>query len=204
MTLLDAALSALLNVVLFAVLPFAVYFAHHWWRYHRGLLETARRAGLQLGDIRYLALSVVVAVVATLPLVIWPPPLEPFLRDTSPLRPFAGLGFSGKAIAMALLYGVVKTGFSEELLFRGLIAGSLSRRFPLAWANLLQALIFLAPHLLLLLIMPEMWWVMPIVFAGALFAGWVRIKSGSILGPWLLHSCANVATCLSIAARTAA
>jgi membrane protease YdiL (CAAX protease family) len=37
---------------------------------------------------------------------------------------------------MALLYGVVKTGFSEELLFRGLIAGSLSRRLPLLWATL--------------------------------------------------------------------
>ena len=47
---------------------------------------------------------------------------------------------------MALLYGVVKTGFAEELLFRGLIAGSLGRRLPLVWANLLQALIFLLPH----------------------------------------------------------
>ena len=54
---------------------------------------------------------------------------------------------------MALLYGVVKTGFPEELLFRGLIAGSLSRRFSLLWANVVQALIFLIPHLLVLRIM---------------------------------------------------
>jgi membrane protease YdiL (CAAX protease family) len=202
MTLIEAALSALLNVVLFAGLPFLVYFVYHRWRHRRGLREIARRAGLQLGDVRYLALSVIVAAVATLPLVIWPPPLEPFLREQSPQRPFIGLGLSGTAIAMALLYGVVKTGFSEELLFRGLIAGSLSRRLPLVWANLLQALIFLAPHLLILLVMPEMWWVMPIVFVGALFVGWVRIKSGSILGPWLLHASANVAMCLSVAART--
>ena len=38
-----------------------------------------------------------------------------------------GLGLTGTSIAMALLYGVVKTGFAEELLFRGLIAGSLGR-----------------------------------------------------------------------------
>jgi membrane protease YdiL (CAAX protease family) len=103
---------------------------------------------------------------------------------------------------MALLYGVFKTGFAEELLFRGLIAGGLSRRFPLRWANLLQALIFLLPHLLVLRVMPEMWGVLPVIFAGVLFLGWVRIESGSIIGPWLIHASVNVAICLSVAART--
>jgi membrane protease YdiL (CAAX protease family) len=57
---------------------------------------------------------------------------------------------------MALLYGFVKTGLPEELFFRGLISGGLSRRFSPLWANLGQALIFLVPHLLVLRIMPEM------------------------------------------------
>lgn len=39
--------------------------------------------------------------------------------------------------------------------------------------------------------------------ASALFAGWVRIKSGSIFGPWLIHAWLNIATCLSAAVRTA-
>jgi membrane protease YdiL (CAAX protease family) len=99
---------------------------------------------------------------------------------------------------------VVKTGFTEELLFRGLIAGSLSRRMPLPWANLWQALIFLLPHLLILLARPELWGVLPIVFVGALVSGWLRTKSGSIFGPWLIHAALNVATCLNIAVRTAA
>ena len=101
------------------------------------------------------------------------------------------------------LYRSVKTGFPEELLFRGLIAGSLSRRLPLLWANLGQALIFFIPHLLVLTVMPEMWGILPIIFAVALFCGWVRIKSGSIFGSWLLHASGNVAMCLSVAARTA-
>lgn len=74
---------------------------------------------------------------------------------------------------MALVYGVVKTGFTEELLFRGLIAGCLSRRFSLLWANVMQALIFLIPHLLVLRIMPEMWGILPVIFASALFAGYL-------------------------------
>jgi membrane protease YdiL (CAAX protease family) len=51
--------------------------------------------------------------------------------------------------------------------------------------------------------MPEMWGILPVIFASALFMGWVRIKSGSIIGAWLIHASANIAICLSVAIRTA-
>ena len=105
---------------------------------------------------------------------------------------------------MALFYGVVKTGFAEEFLFRGLVAGSLSRHFSVLWANLMQALIFLVPHLFVLFVMPEMSGILPLIFVGSLFLGWVRIKSGSMVGPWLVHASANVTMALSVAIRTVA
>jgi membrane protease YdiL (CAAX protease family) len=55
----------------------------------------------------------------------------------------------------------------------------------------------------MLLVMPEMWGILPVVFVGALLAGWLRIRSGSIVGPWLIHAAANVAMCLNVAWRTA-
>jgi membrane protease YdiL (CAAX protease family) len=201
--LLNAALSAVLNVVVLGGIPFLVYFVFHKWRRKRRLGEIARRAGLQVGGVRYLGYSLLVAIACVLILILWPPPLDPFLRAGSPQQPFVGLGLCGTALLMALLYGVVKTGFAEEFLFRGLIAGSLSRRLPFIWANLVQALIFLLPHLLVLRVMPELWGILPVVFVGGLFTGWVRIRSGSILGPWLVHAAANVTTCLSVAVRTA-
>lgn len=204
MLLANAALSALLNLLLLAGLPFLFYFVYQKQRRKRGFGEIAQRAGLQLGEGRYVGYSFAFTLAAVAILVIWPPPLEPFVRAGSAQRVFRGLGLGGPTIPMALLYGVVKTGFTEEFLFRGLIAGSLSRRLSIIWANLWQALIFLAPHLLLLRIMPEMWSFLPIVFAGALFSGWLRIKSGSIIGPWLIHGSLNVATCLSVAIRTGA
>ena len=203
MPLADAALAALLNVVVLAGVPFLVYFAYHRLRHRRGLGEVARRAGLQIGEPRYLGYSLAAAAVVVVALVVWAPPVEPFLRPGSPQRAFAGLGLGPTAILLAVLYGVVKTGFAEEFLFRGLIAGSLGRRLPVPWANLAQAVIFLLPHLLVLRVMPEMWWVLPLVLAGALFGGWVRLKSGSIHGPWLMHAAANVTISLSVAARTA-
>jgi len=199
--LATAAISALVNLVVLGGLPFLAYFAYQKWRHQRSFNEIARRAGLQLGDGRFIGYGLIVALATVAVLALWPPPLEPFLREGSPQRAFVGLGLRGQAVGMALLYGVIQTGFPEELLFRGLIAGSLARRLPGVWANLLQALIFLAPHLLVLLIMPEMWWIIPIIFAAALFAGWLRIRSGSIIGPWLMHASANVAMCLSVAAR---
>jgi membrane protease YdiL (CAAX protease family) len=36
--------------------------------------------------------------------------------------------------------------------------------------------------------MPQMWMLLPLVFVLALAMGWVRIKSGSILGSWLVHA----------------
>jgi membrane protease YdiL (CAAX protease family) len=204
MLLANATLSALVNLLVFGGLPFLSYFAYQKWRHQRTFGEISRRAGLQLGSSRYVAYSVAFALAGVAMLVIWPPALDPLVRDGSPQQPFVGLGLGGPAVPMALLYGVVKTGFPEEFLFRGLIAGSLSRRLPILWANLGQALIFFLPHLLVLRVMPELWGILPVIFAGSLLFGWVRIKSGSIIGSWLMHASGNVAMCLSVAIRTAA
>jgi len=203
MWLINPVLSVLVNLVLLVAIPFLGYYLFHRWRRDRRLPEIARRAGLAVGETRYLGYAVAAAVVVAAVLLIWPPPLEPFLRKGSAQHDFVGLGLGLRSVVLALLYGVVKTGFAEELLFRGLIAGSLGRRLALPWANLVQSVIFLLPHLLILFVMPETWWILPVVFAGALFAGWLRIRSGSILGPWLIHATANVVMCLSVAARSA-
>jgi membrane protease YdiL (CAAX protease family) len=201
--LANAAISALVNVLILACVPFLLDWAYQKWRHKRGFGEIAQRAGLRLGEGRYVGYSFAFALVAVAILVLWPPPLDPLVRHGSPQQSFRGLGLGGPAVPMALLYGVVKTGFPEELLFRGLIAGSLSRRRSVLWANLGQAIIFLIPHLLVLQIMPEMWSILPVIFAGSLFLVWVRIKSGSIIGAWLIHASGNVAICLSVAIRTA-
>lgn len=203
MVITNALVSALLNLVLLAGIPFLVYYAFHRLRHQRRFGEVARRAGLQRGEPRYIAYSAAFAAVVVAGLIIWPPSMEASVRQGSSFQAFEGLGLGTPAAVMALLYGVFTTGFSEELLFRGLLTGSLSRRLSLRWANLAQAVLFLLPHLAVLSFAPELWGILPVIFVGALFLGWVRIKSGSMLGPWLIHAAVNITMGLSIAVRTA-
>jgi membrane protease YdiL (CAAX protease family) len=203
MLLVNAAVSAIAQLLLFAGLPILAYSAYHKWRHQHRWAEIAKRAGLSPCPWRYLLWSMALALVGVVAIVVWSPPLELFTREGSAQRPFVGLGLSQAAIVLALLYGAVQTGLTEEILFRGLIAGSLSRRLPFLWANVAQAFVFLLPHLLILYVMPEVWPLLPLVFVGALVFGWLRIKSGSIIGPWLMHASGNVAIALSVAIRTA-
>lgn len=202
MSLVNAAISALLQVVLLGGLPLFGYWIYRRRRYRSTFADTAARAGLQIGQARYLVYSLAFVVVGVAALIIWSPPLEPLLPQGSAQRQFVGQGLGVPAITRAFLYGVVQTGFTEELFFRGLIAGSLSRRLSLVWANLTQTFIFFLPHLAILLVAPDVWGVLPVVFLGALVLGWVRIKSGSILGPWLMHASGNVTMALMVAVRT--
>jgi membrane protease YdiL (CAAX protease family) len=151
---------------------------------------------------KYPLYSAAFASVGVVVLVVWAPPLEAVTRQGSAQRQFVGLGLGVPAITLAFLNGVLQTALAEEVLFRGLIAGSLARRLPLLWANLSQATIFLLPHFGILSFAPELWGILPVVFAGALVFGWIRIKSGSILGSWLMHAAGNVTMALMVAART--
>lgn len=73
-------------------------------------------------------------------LLAWPPSAENATAEGSAFREFAGLGLTGNTIILALLYGVLKTGFAEEFLFRELLGGSLARHLSERWTNRLQAL----------------------------------------------------------------
>lgn len=202
MSLVDHAVSALVQVLALGGVPFLGFWVFHRWRHQRSFEEVSRRAGMQLGRPRYMLLSLGLAVGGAVALLLWSPPLEPFTREGSAQSRMVGLGLGFESVTTAVLHGVVQTGFTEELLFRGLIAGSLARRLSVAWANVTQASIFLLPHLLLLLVMPEMWTILPLVFVAGLILGWIRIRSGSILGPWILHASGNVTMALMVAAGT--
>jgi membrane protease YdiL (CAAX protease family) len=204
MSITDSVSTALLQLIVLGGVPFLAYATYERRRHKHSLREIRKRAGLQFGQPRYLLYSLALTAIVVAALLVWTPPLEPLTREGSAQAKFAGLGLTAGSIAGALLYGAVQTGLTEELLFRGLIGGMISRRLSMIWANTAQGFIFLLPHLTILLFAPELWAVLPIVFAAALLLGWLRIKSGSIIGPSIVHGSANVTMALIVSARTVA
>lgn len=89
--------------------------------------------------------------------------------------------------------GIVLRAAGEDLLFRGLLGGVFIRRLGFGWGNLLQALVFLVPHLALLLIDSRLWPVIPVQFAIGWLMGWLRDRTGTFVPGIAVHAIANIA-----------
>jgi len=87
---------------------------------------------------------------------------------------------------------IVLTTLAEEMLFRGFLAGLLIRRLGFARGNTVQAVLFLAPHALLLVIGVAFWPLLPAQLIAGWLLGWLRYRSGSIGPGWVAHAAANI------------
>jgi len=92
---------------------------------------------------------------------------------------------------LVLLREAIYVALGEEIFFRGFLGGWLTRRLGFGKGNMAQALIFLLPHLPLLLVGLSLW---PIIFVQLLtgwLLGWLCHRSGSVLPGWFAHSLTN-------------
>ncbi|WP_336635916.1 CPBP family intramembrane glutamic endopeptidase [Lysinibacillus fusiformis] len=192
-------INAVVQVMLFSVIPFV------WWSFtakkkqpflkwlgiHRPVIVDKGKYAI------FYMLAIVVLVVPNFALVF-------FYMEASILasNQFAGLGLAG--IIPALLYAIIQTGLSEELLFRGFLLKRLAKPFGFQVGNLLQSLVFGCIHGAML------WTVLPcpiilLVVLSTGLAGYVmgwmneRVSGGSIMTSWSIHSLTNLMTaCLSM------
>ena len=104
--------------------------------------------------------------------------------------------YAGMYLSLFSFLGAwIREGFyvalGEEVFFRGLLGGWLERRYGFNIGNLIQASVFLLPHLLPLLVSTSFWLVVVIQFFVGLALGFLRSRSGSIFPCWLTHSLMN-------------
>ena len=166
-----------------------------------GCREVAKRLGLVPGKGRYYIWAVGLAVAtAVLPvLVIRMMGAEVLGHENIALSRFIGQSLTVASLLSAVSFGVLETGLGEELLFRGLIAGALGRRMRLWAANVIQAAIFVLPHLLLVSADTRLWpLAVPIPLASGLILGWLRLESGSILPGWIVHALGNIISAIAV------
>ncbi|MCQ2529151.1 MAG: CPBP family intramembrane metalloprotease [Saccharofermentans sp.] len=200
-TFISELVGAVGQVVLFALIPFI------WW------LITARKKEnffkwIGLKKVKSnggLLKAVVIAVIALIVYGFMTNFLaNKFAGDVTT----AGSGFAGKGMAgipLAFVYGLIRTGLSEEILFRGFILKRISGKFGFMAGNVIQAIAFGLVHgvpfgaathnvgvTVALTILPAI---------VGFILGWVNEKkaSGSIVPSWMLHGITNViVTCMAL------
>ena len=199
MLLVNAIISALLQVLVFTAIPFFVYLVGY--RRARGFFDYL---GLRSPERRTMLYATLLAVAFVLPVLLLLS-FSPSIREvvTAPNTVIGRLrsyGFSGVAFALLGVKAFVQTSLSEEILFRGFMAKRLISWLGFTWGNLLQALLFGLVHLLLFI---GQAFSFPIAAGVVLFTGlggWTsgylneRVGNGSILPSWWLHGLTNAMT----------
>jgi len=104
---------------------------------------------------------------------------------------YTGWTLSVTSFLLVWLREAFYVALGEEIFFRGFLGGWLVRRLGFAIGNTVQALVFLLPHLLLLLVSQSLWPIIVVQLIAGWLLGWLRYRSKSILPGWLAHSLIN-------------
>lgn len=109
-------------------------------------------------------------------------------------------GLSAETLMAMLLMALIKTGLTEEIVFRGVIGKRLVRGLGFWVGNTVQAVFFGAIHLLIFLVPGAPEFTLPlgaVMFFMPGLAGWLmgflneKIGNGSIVPGWLMHGFGN-------------
>lgn len=191
---MDTLTSAIAELVALSI-PSGLYLAVRGWR---GEARAARRTmGLIPGTSAGYALAIAVFAI-TLVLGYLSLRAIAALAQGHHLHP--GRITTGRGLAVTVgspagptgAASTVLTTAAEEVLFRGFLAGLLIERLGFATGNTVQAVLFLAPHALVLVVAPALWPILPTQLVAGWLLGWLRHRSGSIVPGWLAHAAANI------------
>lgn len=196
-TLLNDTISAILQVLVFTLIPFIVYLIAHrkikgFFEYI-GLKATTRKALLLAvatslifvaGGISLVFINDEIRQVLTTP-----PTIQGKLRE---------MGLTPVSITILLIIAWFKTSLSEEILFRGFIAKRLVDWLGFQAGNILQAAIFALIHVLLFWALSKVgigFLIFIFLFSG--IAGYIveyvneKYGEGSIIPGWIAHALGN-------------
>lgn len=191
-------IGAIIQVLIFSLIPFI------WWLINARKENFCKWLGLKKIEHKGNAVLTILISVAVFIAYGFATSLLTKLLDaevTSAGNQFAGKGLS--YIPVAIAYGFIRTGLSEEIMFRGFLLKRIAGIFGFIAGNLIQALLFglmhgipfgLVSHNLLvaagLTLLPG---------AVGFYMGWVNEKKcgGSIFPSWLMHGITNtIVTCM--------
>lgn len=194
-------IGAIVQVLLFSLIPVI------WW------LITARKKEnffkwIGLKKIEHEGNAVVTIVLSVAVFLIYGTATTLFTKLFAGEITSAGSQFAGKGISYipaALVYGFIRTGLSEEILFRGFLLKRIAAKFGFLTGNIIQSVLFGLMHGIPFgvasgnVLIAVIFTLLP--GAMGFYLGWVNEKkcSGSIIPSWLMHGITNaIVTCLSL------
>ncbi|MBD2701945.1 CPBP family intramembrane metalloprotease [Spirosoma sp. BT702] len=196
-TLINQAISAVLQVALFTLIPFLFFLFRRnkqiTFGQYIGFYNPTRKSMQYTFATLLLFLAVGVGFAF----------LDDGIRQavTSPKSVTGQLrqmGFSVESVTTLLLIALIKTSLSEEIFFRGFIAKRLIASLGFNVGNVAQAVIFGLVHLLLFwLIVKSSPFTLVFFFLFSGFAGWLigyikeKFANGSIIPGWMAHGLGN-------------
>ena len=137
------------------------------------------------------SLGVVIIVVGLGWLALQSVPSDVLDDPSVSISQYTGWTISIISFLLVWIREAIYIAIGEEIFFRGFLGGWLFRRFGFAIGNIIQALIFILPHLLLLIVSISFWPIVAVQLMAGWLLGWLRYKSDSILPGWLAHSLSN-------------
>lgn len=190
MEIMNLFFNAVVQVLVFSLIPFI------WW------VVTARRKEnffLWIGLVKVKKnYSIIVLVIALFCVVSWVMQkfIVPCLLPPGATVQQSYTGQGAAAILPILLFGMIQTGLSEEILFRGFILKRLSKKLGFQRANFLQALLFGTIHGIGFFMLTTPFKAIIIVLITG-FLGWIfgylneKKCDGSIIPSYLCHGIGN-------------
>jgi uncharacterized protein len=195
--LANEVLSAVLQVVVFTLIPFIVFLFRRdrtvSFKEYIGFTTPPAIA------VKYAIACSLIFVVAGISLVF----IDEGFRQivTSPVSvtgKIRAMGPTAEGIFILLMMALVKTSLSEEIFFRGFISKRLIAMTGFATGNILQSLTFGLVHLVLIYKLVETTMTgLIVIFVFSSLAGWFiglikeRYGRGSIIPGWIAHGLGN-------------
>jgi membrane protease YdiL (CAAX protease family) len=176
-----------------------------WLAFGRRSGPFGRFVGLQSAPLRSILIGSALGIVAAAAILSFSGVAEMNEGRGTVTGEAARQGVSPDMLAGLAIAALFKTSLSEELLFRGLIGKRLIAWLGFGAGNAIQAILFGAVHLLLLLVPAATTAVVTFVVLVTGVLGWVngwlneRLGEGSILPGWAAHGTANLCAYLAMA-----
>lgn len=201
MSIISMMLSAIIQVILFSIIPFI------WWfvtaRKKENFLRWIglKKPVIEGSLIKLISLIVIVSVVYILLMSIIMTQLMGDINTAT--SQFSDQGI--KSLPAILVFAIIQTGLSEEIFFRGFLGKRFIRRLGFKVGNTIQAFLFgimhglpfgLATGNILITILLTL---LPAIIGW--MQGWMneRCSSGSIIPSWITHAIMNILSALSTA-----